>query len=545
MKNTYWARAPLPREQAVLFQTYLDEVISNDHPARVFAEILEGYDWTPWEQTYHGWRGQPPIHPSVLAGLWLYGIRRGVRSTRKMEYFTTHNVDFMWLAEGHRPDHTTFARFRTKFKEPLKDLYKHVVKVALSAGMARLAGVASDGTHIRACANRSETWTQEKIGTVLEQLEAEFATRLDAIRTDDPDGRDAADDTLPEPGQGELFEELGGGSEPVLPEELAEKQARIEKLRGIQEQLQAADAARAKEGKDPEKNPAQIPVHDDESRIMPNKDGGYAPNYTPIATTESHGGFIVDTDVVNEISDADTLLPSMDRIKADYGESPDQALADGAYASGSNIQGMESREIEFLSNVPPAVSENHPVQRDDPTQPVADPVWIELPLAPQTKRLDRSCFIYSEDEDCYYCPMGNRLSYTQTKRDTRRGKRRERRVYRCDLCAACGHRDQCVSERNKSGRTVTRDAYTPERERLAATMGDPEKKKAYDQRMCIAETPFGLLKEVMGLRQFLLRGLEKVQTEWRWACLSLNLDKLVRGMTRLRSLLREELEIPA
>jgi hypothetical protein len=72
-----------------------------------------------------------------------------------------------------------------------------------------------------------------------------------------------------------------------------------------------------------------------------------------------------------------------------------------------------------------------------------------------------------------------------------------------------------------SGRTVTRDVYTPERERLAATMGEPEKKKAYNQQMCIAETPFALIKEIVGLRPFLLRGLEKVQTEWRWACLSL------------------------
>ena len=39
------------------------------------------------------------------------------------------------------------------------------------------------------------------------------------------------------------------------------------------------------------------------------------------------------------------------RTKDGYGESPEQALADGAYESGSNIHGMESREIEFLSNV--------------------------------------------------------------------------------------------------------------------------------------------------------------------------------------------------
>ena len=43
----------------------------------------------------------------------------------------------------------------------------------------------------------------------------------------------------------------------------------------------------------------------------------------------------------------------------------------------------------------------------------------------------------------------------------------------------------------------------------------PEKKKAYDQRGRIAETLLGLIKVIVGLRQFLLRALEKVQTEWQ------------------------------
>ena len=60
--------------------------------------------------------------------------------------------------------------------------------------------------------------------------------------------------------------------------------------------------------------------------------------------------------------------------------------------------------------------------------------------------------------------------------------------------------------------------YAPQREQLAAKMrGDPARKK-YDQRMRIAETPFALIKHVMGLRQFLLRGLTKVKTEWLWTC---------------------------
>ena len=50
----------------------------------------------------------------------------------------------------------------------------------------------------------------------------------------------------------------------------------------------------------------------------------------------------------------------------------------------------------------------------------------------------------------------------------------------------------------------------------------------------MAEYPTGILKSVLGLRQFLLRGLEKVRTEWRWACTAFNLKKLSREVARIR-----------
>src|SRR5438045_915285 len=105
----YWAKAPMAREQLVLIATTLDDRIPDDHPARLIAEILEGYDWSKWESQYHGRLGQPPIHPIILASLWLYGLRRGVRSSRKLEYMAKHSIDFMWLAQGHTPDHTTLS----------------------------------------------------------------------------------------------------------------------------------------------------------------------------------------------------------------------------------------------------------------------------------------------------------------------------------------------------------------------------------------------------------------------------------------------------
>ena len=42
------------------------------------------------------------------------------------------------------------------------------------------------------------------------------------------------------------------------------------------------------------------------------------------------------------------------------------------------------------------------------------------------------------------------------------------------------------------------------------------------------------MKGVLGLRQFRHVGLEKVETEWRWACLTMNLKKILSVLSRLR-----------
>ena len=166
---TYWAKAPVPREQIVLISTTLDDRIPDDHVVRVFSEVLAGYDWSTWEAHYHQGIGQPPIHPRVLATVWLYGLRRGVRSSRRLEYMIKHNVDFMWLSEGHTPDHATLSAFRTKFGDELKDLFRHIARVAMEAGFLKLIELATDGTRVKANNSRFETWTAERIAKALEE----------------------------------------------------------------------------------------------------------------------------------------------------------------------------------------------------------------------------------------------------------------------------------------------------------------------------------------------------------------------------------------
>ena len=81
----YWAKAPESRSQMVLFATKLDEVIAADHPVRLFDGILARLDWSLWEVGYDLKRGQPPIHPRVLASVLLWGLMTRIRSSRALD----------------------------------------------------------------------------------------------------------------------------------------------------------------------------------------------------------------------------------------------------------------------------------------------------------------------------------------------------------------------------------------------------------------------------------------------------------------------------
>ncbi len=49
---------------------------------------------------------------------------------------------------------------------------------------------------------------------------------------------------------------------------------------------------------------------------------------------------------------------------------------------------------------------------------------------------------------------------------------------------------------------------------------------AYRKRKWIAEPPNGWIKGVLGFRQFSLRGLHRVQAEFKLVCLALNLRRM-------------------
>jgi len=63
-------------------------------------------------------------------------------------------------------------------------------------------------------------------------------------------------------------------------------------------------------------------------------------------------------------------------------------------------------------------------------------------------------------------------------------------------------------------------------EAMAHCLKTPEGKKLYALRKCMPEPVFGIIKSVLGFRQFLLRGLENVRGEWSLVTMAWNVKRM-------------------
>ena len=79
-----------------------------------------------------------------------------------------------------------------------------------------------------------------------------------------------------------------------------------------------------------------------------------------------------------------------------------------------------------------------------------------------------------------------------------------------------------LSERFAEALTAPDDPTPVEAHRLKT----PEGRKLYAQRKHTPEPVFGIIKSVLGFRQFLLRGLDQVRGEWNLVTMAWNLKRM-------------------
>jgi transposase len=507
-----WAKAPCGRDQLILFATTMDDRVPEDDPVRIFHEILSQMDWREWESYYVLVVGQPPIHPRVLASLILYGMTCGIRSSRRLEEACVRRVDFMWLSEDRRVDHSTLCQFRTRFGSELKALYRQLLELSMRVGLVSLNQVMLDGTKVLANSSRHGTASvgtlEQRLAALSVEIEEQFAAAAAADKSEDGlFGKDGTPSRLPR----------------VLVD-LKDRQGRLKK---------AFAAARAKAERGVKRPKA--PVADPDSSVSPNKDGGFAPNYTPMLAVDAEAGMIVAADVLDGHDESEAPVPMVEAIRENTGQVPEQLLADSGFNSGPNLQALADQEVEaFIPSASRTDREDNPARRErlDESVPAAD--RERLPLDLSTKRLCRTAFIFDAAGNCYWCPMGQRLAFWKHQSIQRRKRVIEYDRYRCKACAGCELAERCLSPK-ASSRCINRDRHEPLREAMDARLRSASGKAVYRQRAPVVEGRIGVIKSPMGVRQFLLRGLAKVRTEWTWLTTACNLSILMRRWSSVKS----------
>ena len=504
-----WAQPLLRREQQVLFAQTLDEAVPSEHPIRMLDAVLQQLDWDAWEAQYARRLGQPPIHPRYLAGAILYGLMRGVRSSRELEDATRERIDFRWYLEGQTVDHSTFADFRVKFSQPLKSLSRQITRLICTQFEQSLLTLVLDGTRIRANSDRHGTRTAEGLERLIAACVRELEAKLDGL------------------GQADAQAEENAHHVEQLHTQIAELNAQVAHYRKALEVAQHRDKKKRKK-KGNKASHVSVPVTDPDAILAPNKEGGFAPNYTPTVAVDAASLAIISAEVQHESNEDEAVLPAVAYALTLGGNVPSSVLADTSFGSTKNLRELEDQHIDAYMPTGTDFSADNPANRADPTQPIAPEQWKKLPL--RDKRLAHSAFLYDAEQDQYRCPMGVALTFQKTCKDTHNGDLN--RHYTCPGKDGCPLAAQCVKA-DETARSLIRHPSQDLRDRVGRRMATDEGVALYRKRAPVVEGVFAYLKHIMGIRRFLLRGLDKVRTEWTWICTAYNLKRLLAPLYAL------------
>ncbi|MBW7897794.1 hypothetical protein B188_17070 [Candidatus Brocadiaceae bacterium B188] len=105
-----------------------------------------------------------------MVKLIIYGYSYGNRSSRRLERACHHNLSFIWLVSGLKPDYRTIARFRSEYKEAIKNVLKQSVRLCIKLDLVEGNTVFIDVSKFRANASIRNTWTDKKCEEYLEKL---------------------------------------------------------------------------------------------------------------------------------------------------------------------------------------------------------------------------------------------------------------------------------------------------------------------------------------------------------------------------------------
>lgn len=470
------------RNQITLLPQAVEDYIAKDDPVRAYDAFVEALDCDKLGLVIdENQSGANPYWPKAMLKLLIYGYAYGTRSSHKLERACHHNLSFIWLTENIKPDYRTIARFRIANKDILRNVLRQCARMCLKLGLIEGNTLFIDGTKIKADASMQSTWSKER----LQKYEAKIAENIERILAE----CQSIDET-----------EQNDGSLIKLKEELAD-----------QETLKAQMAEITKELNESGKK--KLNTTDPDSFVS-KADRGSKMYHNAQSTVDEKHGLIVNADVVDQSVDTNQLSIQVKQAKDTLDKKPENICADNGYYSIDDIEKMD-KDITVI------VPSREQVVKERTGKPL--------------KEFPKNTFTYDNEHDCYFCPERKQLRRTNAKIPNKPNAI----IYQAQglECKRCKHFGACTTSVN--GRSLIRQKNETLLQQLTKIYENDTGQRIYKLRKQKVELPFAHFKHNMNMRQFLLRGIEKVKSEVFLCSIGYNLIRMIGllGVTRLQKAL--------
>jgi transposase len=324
----------------------LDELLADDHDARVVWRLVETWDLARFLDTIRA-RGEAPgraaTDPKLLVALWLYAATQGVAGGRELARLCEASDPYRWLCGTVPVNYHRLNDFRVEHSEALDDLLTQMLAVLIRGGLVAVSRIAQDGTRVRAGAGANSFKRRDTIERSLQQAEAHLEViRKQAARAEDATERRQA-------------------------AEARAAQRKVDRMRQALDELAKVEQAKAQQkGKSTKANPPRASLTDPVARFMRMPDGGNRPALDVQLAVDTESRAIVGVDVTNAGSDAGLAEPMRGQVEERTGGAVAEQLVDGGY--------VKLDDLDRAAAGDPAVTLYMPVPKPrkkdvDPHQP--------------------------------------------------------------------------------------------------------------------------------------------------------------------------------
>ncbi|UWZ56418.1 transposase [Dactylosporangium aurantiacum] len=513
---------PVDRDQQFLLPVDMRDWLPDEHQVWLVLDVVEQLDLTVLRSRYRlGGVGRQAYDPVMLLALLVYGYCQGVRSSRAIERACHTDVAFRVLCGQDPPDHTRIARFRQAHLDLFEDLFTQVLIVCAKAGFVRLGIVAIDGTKIAANASidasHERAYYQAKVAAMTGE-----AAMVDAAE----DTRFGLDRRGDEPPEGMSGRGAAGRAE------------RAARLRRCLDEITAADAARdaviaaeqdtaaqyladARAGRVRRGQPPRgvTPVQTAEARL-----DRYIQQYGPGHRYVRKARRALTAAVTDAERNATEPKPPKDRKTCRHGKTCRRSgclpapVQRNSTDPDSRIMPTRKGFIQGY-NAQLAASEDHFIIAGHLVQDPGDVEQLQPMLASSTTAAE-TLRTQRRDPDAAHASIGIALAdngYCSDANLTAPGPDR--------LIATGKTRDLHHTATTNPATGPPPDTAAPH-EAMQHRLSTPDGAALYKKRGATIEPINGHLKDCIGLRAFLLRGLHACQAELHLAALTHNIRRL-------------------